>query len=84
MLAVGDGCLLYVLTADGALLAYRASDGALRGVVSLYACGRQHRPEARLLTVLPNELVQFSAGYLSTALIDGLQLAEMSECNAAW
>ncbi|MCS6871548.1 MAG: peptidoglycan DD-metalloendopeptidase family protein [Anaerolineae bacterium] len=84
LLAVGDGCLLYVLTADGALLAYRASDGALRGVVSLYAGGRQHRPEARLLTVLPNELVQFSAGYLSTALIDGLQLAEMSECNAAW
>ncbi|PJF30340.1 MAG: hypothetical protein CUN51_07990 [Candidatus Thermofonsia Clade 1 bacterium] len=81
LLAVGDGCLLYVLTADGALLAYRATDGALRGIASLYAGGRQHRPEARLLNVLPNELVQFSAGYLSTALIDGLQLAEMGECS---
>ncbi|MFN7209933.1 MAG: PQQ-binding-like beta-propeller repeat protein, partial [Aggregatilineales bacterium] len=84
LLAVGDGCLLYVLTADGALLAYRAADGALRGIASLYAGGRQHRPEARLLTVLPNELVQFSAGYLSTALVDGLQLAELSECSPTW
>ncbi|MFQ3536714.1 MAG: peptidoglycan DD-metalloendopeptidase family protein [Aggregatilineales bacterium] len=84
LLAVGEGCLLYVLTADGALLAYRAADGALRGMVSLYAGGRQHRSEARLLTVLPNELVQFSAGYLSTALVDGLALAEMSECSPTW
>lgn len=84
LLAVGDGCVLYVLTADGALLAYRAADGALRGIASLYAGGRQHRPEARLLSVLPNELVQFSAGYLSTALIDGLQLAELSECSPTW
>jgi outer membrane protein assembly factor BamB len=82
LLAVGDGCLLYVLTADGALLAYRTADGTLRGMLSLYAGGRQHRPEARLLNVLPDELVQFSAGYLSTALVDGLQLAELTECAA--
>lgn len=80
LLAVGDGCLLYTLTADGALLAYRATDGALRGIASLYAGGRQHQPSARLLTVLPNELVQFSAGYLSTAIVDGLQLAELATC----
>ncbi len=80
LLAVGEGCALYALMPDGALLAYRAADGALRGIASLYAGGRQHRPEARQLAVLPGELVQFSSGYLSTAILDGLQLAELAEC----
>ncbi|GAB4556263.1 MAG: hypothetical protein OHK0023_28390 [Anaerolineae bacterium] len=80
-LAVGDGCLLYVLTADGSLLAFRATDGALSGLASLYGGGRRRQESARVLTILPGEQVIFSAGYLSTAIIHGMKLANLSECR---
>ncbi len=75
LLGVGSGCLAYVLTSDGGLLAYRASDGALRGIVPLYAGGVQGHPASRFLNVSPDDQVQFSAGYLSIATIDGPTLA---------
>ncbi|MEP7286001.1 MAG: PQQ-binding-like beta-propeller repeat protein [Chloroflexota bacterium] len=75
LLGVGDGCLLYVLTSDGSLLAYRAADGAVRGLTSLYAGGIKGHPASRFLNVSPDDQVQFSAGYLSIATIDGPTLA---------
>jgi murein DD-endopeptidase MepM/ murein hydrolase activator NlpD len=75
LVGVGSGCLAYVLTYDGGLLVYRASDGALRGLATLYAGGVQGHPAARFLNVSPDDQVQFSAGYLSIATIDGPTLA---------
>jgi hypothetical protein len=75
LLGVGAGCLDYVLTFDGGLVTYRAADGALRGMVSLYAGGVQGHPAARFLNVSADDQVQFSAGYLSIATIDGPTLA---------
>ncbi len=80
LLGVGSGCLIYALTDDGALLAYRATDGQLRGLTALYAGGNHGNPAARWLRVLPNEQVQFSAGYLSIATVDGPTLAGLKGC----
>ncbi len=82
LLAVGAGCLVYVLTADGALMAYRASDGALRGTATLYPGGPHGYPASRFVRVLSGEQVQFSAGYLTVATVDGPTLANMA-CPAA-
>ncbi len=75
LVGVGSGCLVYALTSDGALLAYRGSDGALRGIAPLYAGGPHGHVSARFLKVSPDDQVQFSAGYLSIATIDGPTLA---------
>ncbi|HLY26761.1 MAG TPA: peptidoglycan DD-metalloendopeptidase family protein [Aggregatilineales bacterium] len=80
LLGVGNGCLDYVLSSDGGLLAYRAADGALRGFTTLYTGGNHGHPASRFLSVLENEHVQFSAGYLSIATIDGPTLA--NDCKA--
>jgi outer membrane protein assembly factor BamB len=77
LVGVGSGCLAYALTSDGALLAYRASDGALRGMTTLYAGGSHGHASARFLNVSPDDQVQFSAGYLSIATIDGPTLANV-------
>lgn len=77
LMGVGAGCLVYALTSDGALLAYNAQDGDLRGRIALYAGSVHARPEARFLNVLPGDQVQFSAGYLSIATIDGPTLANV-------
>jgi murein DD-endopeptidase MepM/ murein hydrolase activator NlpD len=77
LVGTGSGCLVYVLTSDGALLAFRAADGALRGMTALYAGGPHGHPSARFLKVSPDDQVQFSAGYLSIATIDGPTLANM-------
>ncbi len=82
LVGVGSGCLVYVLTSDGGLLAYRASDGALRGMVTLYAGGQHGHPASRFLKVSPDDQVQFSAGYLSIATIDGPTLGNL-DCKAA-
>jgi len=81
LLAIGAGCLVYALTGDGALLAYRASDGQLRGLTSLYAGGVHGHAAARWLRVLPGGQVQFSAGYMSIATIDGPTLAGINGCG---
>ncbi|HVO43249.1 MAG TPA: peptidoglycan DD-metalloendopeptidase family protein [Aggregatilineales bacterium] len=77
LIGIGSGCLAYVLTSDGSLLAYRMTDGALRGLATLYAGGTQSQSAARFLHVSPTDQVQFSAGYLSIATIDGPTLAAM-------
>lgn len=77
LVGIGAGCLAYVLTSDGTLLAYRASDGALRGILTLYAGGALGHVAARFLHVSPDDQVQFSAGYLSIATIDGPTLANV-------
>jgi outer membrane protein assembly factor BamB len=78
LVGVGADCIAYVLTSDGALLAYRAADGALRGMTTLYAGGRHGHPASRFLKVSPDDQVQFSAGYLSIATIDGPTLANLN------
>lgn len=80
LLAIGNGCAVYALTADGALLAYGAKDGQLRGLAALYAGGSQGQTAARWLRMLPNEDVQFSAGYLSVVTISGSVLSGMQGC----
>jgi murein DD-endopeptidase MepM/ murein hydrolase activator NlpD len=81
LIAVGGGCLVYVLTGEGTLNALRTVDGTLLGMARLYAGGDQGRAGARVLSVLPGELVQFSAGYLSTAIVDGLALTGLPACG---
>lgn len=80
LLALGQGCLAYVLMPDGALLAYRGGDGALSGMVALYAGGERENQAARSLEVLPGEQVRFAAGYLSTATVDGPTLGGVDGC----
>jgi murein DD-endopeptidase MepM/ murein hydrolase activator NlpD len=80
MMAVGGGCLVYVLNNDGALFAYRAADGVLTGVTSLYAGGGRGDRIAQFIEVLPDEQVRFSAGYLSVATVDGLALSGVPSC----
>lgn len=77
LVGIGSGCLVYVLTSDGALLAYRAADGALRGMAPLYAGGNHGHAAARFLSVSADDQVEFSAGYLSIATIDGPTLANV-------
>ncbi len=81
LLAVGKGCLVYTLLHDGRLIAFDARDGATRGMASLYAGGVHNHPAARFLTVRLNEQVQFSAGYLSIATLDGLTLTGLDKCG---
>jgi hypothetical protein len=75
LVGMGAGCVAYVLTTDGALVAYRTADGALRGMATLYAGGSHGHPDARFLSVSADDQVQFSAGYLTIATIDGPTLA---------
>jgi len=81
LLGLGTGCLAYALTADGALLAYSGTDGTLLGQTGLYAGGTHGYRTARFVTVGANEQVQFSAGYLSVATVDGLQMAGLDQCS---
>ncbi|HRE49567.1 MAG TPA: peptidoglycan DD-metalloendopeptidase family protein [Aggregatilineales bacterium] len=81
LLGIGAGCVLYALTDSGSLMAFNAEDGSLRGVTTLYAGGAAQVPAARLLEVLPGDMVRFSAGYLSIATVDGFQLAGVESCG---
>jgi len=74
-LAIGTNCTVLALTADGALLAFQAPTGRLRGLAALYAGGEHSHAAARWLRVLPNGQIQFAAGYLSIATVDGPTLA---------
>jgi murein DD-endopeptidase MepM/ murein hydrolase activator NlpD len=77
LLAVGGGCLVYTLDADGALRAYHAADGELAAERDLYAGGNQSgNPRARLLVASPGDQLTVGAGFLSVARFDGLQLGE--------
>ncbi len=80
LIGIGTGCLVYALNSDGALLAYRASDGALRGLTALYAGGVHGHTAARWMHILPGDQVQFAAGYLSIATVDGPTLAGLKSC----
>ena len=83
LVAVGSGCLAYVLTSEGALLAYRMKDGALGGTAPLYAGGPHGHIASRFLKVSPEDQAQFSAGYLSIATLDGPTLAHLTAQEAA-
>lgn len=82
LLDIGGGCLLYALTGDGVLNLYRTTDGALRGMTRLYPGGGRGNEAARWLRVSETDQVQFSAGYLTTATVDGLTLAGLKTCDA--
>ena len=72
LLAVGNGCLLYTLDADGVFSAYRAADGTLAAQITLYPGGsRAINPSARALRVDGAEQVTVSAGYLSQITFNG-------------
>ena len=75
LLAVGGGCLLYTLDADGALRAYQTEDGTLAAERLLFPGGNQSgSPRARLLTASPTDELTVSAGFLSVLRLDGLAL----------
>ncbi len=75
LLAVGGGCLLYALDADGALRAYRTADGELAAERLLYPGGNQSgSPRSRLLLVTTDDALTVSAGFLSVMRFDGLAL----------
>lgn len=72
VLAVGGGCVLYSLDADGMLNAFSASDGALISQMQLYAGGADSSsPRARLLRADLNDRLQVGAGFLSASVVDG-------------
>jgi outer membrane protein assembly factor BamB len=75
LLAASSGCLVYALTADGALLAFDGTTGRLRGLTTLYAGGEHGHEAARWLHMLPGEQVQFAAGYSSIATESGPALS---------
>ena len=76
LLAVGGGCLLYTLDADGALRAWRTADGELAAERQLYQGGNQSgSPRARLLLASPTDELTVSAGFLSAVRFDGLEMA---------
>jgi hypothetical protein len=76
LLAVGGGCLLYTLDADGMLRARLTSDGSLVTERALYPGGNQSgSPRARLLTADAADILTVSAGFLSVLRFDGLALA---------
>jgi hypothetical protein len=81
LLGIGKGCLLYLETNDGTLSALRTADGQRRGTVALYPGGGRATSGARHLLVNGADQVQFSAGYLTTATIDGLALAGLKTCD---
>jgi len=81
LLGIGRGCLLYVEMSDGVLSALRTADGQLRGTVSLYPGGGRAYTNARYLNVSSDDQVQFSAGYLTSAALDGLTLAGLKTCE---
>jgi len=82
LIAVGAGCLAYVLTADGTLSTFNMTDGRLAGQIRLYTGGSRQNFGARFLRVLPNEQVQLSAGYLSVVTLDGPTLGQLGSCAA--
>ena len=75
LLAASSGCLIYALTADGALLAFDGKNGQLRGITTLYAGGEHSHEAARWVHMLTRENVQFDAGYSSIATISGPELS---------
>lgn len=72
LLAVGGGCLLYVLDASGLFSAYRAADGVLAARLALYpGSSRAANPAARMLWADGAERVTVSAGFLSQMTFNG-------------
>jgi hypothetical protein len=74
LLGVGGGRLIYALTADGQLLAYDTRDGRLMAQLFLYDGGVDGSAAARWLDVGADDSVTFSAGFLSIATLNGLDL----------
>jgi hypothetical protein len=71
-MAVGAGCQLYTLDADGTLNTFRTEDGSLIGQTYIYPGGeRTHRPLARLLTADVDDQLWVSAGFLSMLKLNG-------------
>ncbi|MBX3066756.1 MAG: peptidoglycan DD-metalloendopeptidase family protein [Anaerolineae bacterium] len=81
LLALGTGCLLYSLQSDGSLLALNPEDGSILARDTVYPGGNHHMPAVRFLRMLPNEQVQFSAGYLSIFTIDGPTFGGVDAAN---
>lgn len=72
LMAVGAGCQLYTLDADGTLNTFRTEDGSLIGQAYIYPGGeRTHRPLARLLTADVDDQLWVSAGFLSMLKLNG-------------
>jgi hypothetical protein len=81
LLGIGAGCLLYLTMSDGTMSVLRTSDGQPRGKTALYPGGGRAYLDARYLTVSADDQIQFSAGYLTTAALDGLTLAGLKNCE---
>lgn len=88
LLTAGTGRLLYALAADGMLYTLDSATGTFLGETQLYSGGSNGQPNARLLHVMPDpdtgsEWVQFGAGYLTVATLDGCTLAGLppSSCG---
>lgn len=81
LLAVGGGCLLYSLDADGMLNIFNTADGSLLNQLQLYAGGsRNSSPRARVLRVdAASERVTVGAGFLSLFTLDGRTLAGVTQ-----
>ena len=76
LLAVGGGCLLYSLDADGMLNAFDAVTGDLAAQLQLYAGGAERTsPGARLLQADAADRLTVASGFLSMVTLDGRRLA---------
>jgi murein DD-endopeptidase MepM/ murein hydrolase activator NlpD len=74
LLGIGGGRLIYALTTDGQVLTYDAGDGRLVAQLALYSGGVDGSAAARWLDVGADDSVTFSAGFLSIATLNGLDL----------
>ncbi len=84
LMAVGGGCLLYTLDADGMLNVFSTADGALVNQLQFYAGGsRNSSQRARVLQAdTATERLTVGAGFLSLVTLDGRLLggASSGEC----
>ncbi|GEM_PF-409702 len=76
LMAVGGGCILYTLDADGMLNLFNTLDGSLINQAAFYAGGESNTsPNARILRADAQDRVLVGAGFLSLSAIDGRMLA---------
>lgn len=83
LMAVGSGCTLVTLDADGIINLFDADTGVLAQQLVLYAGGEDTaRPDGRLLAADANDRLLVGAGFQSVALLDvaAIMATTSAEC----
>jgi murein DD-endopeptidase MepM/ murein hydrolase activator NlpD len=82
LLALGGGCLLYTMDADGMINVFSTADGTLLNQLQMYAGGRRNSsPGARLLRVDTTDQVLAGSGFLTMLTLDGTKMGGEAMAN---